>query len=51
MKQNEIKGADLLNLVTFIIAWPYAILDEMAVFMDNEGGHLFSHQMISKRLK
>jgi hypothetical protein len=50
-EQSEIKGTDLLNLVTFITAWPDATLDEMAVFMYNEGGRLFSRQTISKRLR
>ena len=33
-----IVGLDLLNLVTYITAWPDATLDEMAVFIYNEGG-------------
>ncbi len=37
---TQIRGADLLNLVTYITAWPNATLDEMAVFMYNEGGSL-----------
>ena len=31
-------GFDLLNLVTYITAWTDATLDEMAVFIYNEGG-------------
>ncbi len=42
---------DLLNLVTFITAWPDATLVEMAVFIYNEGGDLYSIQRISLRLK
>ena len=29
---------DLLSLVTYIMAWPDATLDKMAVFIYNEGG-------------
>ena len=48
--RTTIIGADLLNLVTFITAWPDAHLDEMACFIYNEGGNLYSTQAISKRL-
>jgi hypothetical protein len=34
----RIVGVDLLSLVTNITAWPDATLDEMAVFIYNEGG-------------
>ena len=37
-ERAQIRGADLLNLVTYITAWPDATLDEMAVFMYNKGG-------------
>jgi hypothetical protein len=46
-----IVGVDLLNLITFITAWPNATLVEMAVFIYNEGGDLYSVQAIYKRLK
>jgi hypothetical protein len=47
----QIIGADLMNLVIYITAWPDATLDKMAAFIFNEGGELFSHQAISKQLK
>ena len=37
-ERTKIVGADLLSLVTYITAWPDATLDEMAVFIYNEGG-------------
>ena len=37
-ERTMIVGADLLSLVTYITAWPDATLDEMAVFIYNEGG-------------
>ena len=37
-ERTTIIGVDLLNLVTYITAWPDATLDEMAVFIYNEGG-------------
>ncbi len=46
----RILGVDLLSLVTYITAWPDATLDEMAVFIYNEGGGLYSCQAISTRL-
>ncbi len=45
--RTTIVGVDLLNLVTYITAWPDATLNEMAVFIYNEGGDLYSHQAIS----
>ena len=44
-------GVDLLNLVTYITTWPDATLDEMAAFIYNEGGDLYSRQAISNRLQ
>jgi hypothetical protein len=46
----SIVGVNLLNLVTYITAWPDATLDEMAAFIHNKGGDLYSHQTISKCL-
>ena len=37
-ERATIVGVDLLSLVTYITAWPDATLDEMAVFIYNEGG-------------
>ena len=36
--RTTVVGVDLLNLVTYITAWPDATLDEMAAFIYNEGG-------------
>jgi hypothetical protein len=49
-ERMTIVGVDLLSLVTYIMAWPDATLDEMAVFIYNKGGGLYSRQVISKRL-
>ena len=49
--RTTVVGVDLLNLVTYITAWPDATLDEMAAFIYNEGGDLYSRQAISNRLK
>jgi transposase len=49
--RSQIIGIDVLNLVIYITAWPDATLDEMAAFIFNEGGELFSHKAISKQLK
>ena len=38
MERSWIIGTELLNLVTYITAWPDATLDEMAAFIFNEGG-------------
>ena len=40
----------MIALITFILAWPDATLDEMATFIYNKGGGLYSNQLISKRL-
>jgi hypothetical protein len=37
--------------VIYIMAWPHSTLDEMATFLWNEGGRLFSRQAISKCLE
>jgi hypothetical protein len=49
--QTVIIEVDLLNLVTFIMAWPDATLAEIAVFIYIKGGDLYSIQRISLRLK
>ena len=46
-----IVGVNLLNLVTYITAWPNSTHDEMAAFIFNEGGDLYPFQAISKHLK
>jgi hypothetical protein len=47
----SIIGVDLLNLVTYITTWPDSTIDEMAAFIYNEGGDLYSRQTISKCLE
>jgi hypothetical protein len=49
--RTSIVGVDLLNLVTYITAWPDSTHDEMAAFIFNKGGGLYSRQAISKHLK
>ena len=49
-QRSQIVGVDLLNLTIFILAWPEATIDEMATYVYNEGGELFSRAAISKRL-
>jgi hypothetical protein len=48
--REQVVGVDLLNLVTFLRAWPEATLEEMAIFIYNEGGPLYSKQMLSRHL-
>jgi len=36
--RTMVVGVDLLNLVTYITAWPDATLNEMAAFIYNKGG-------------
>ena len=49
--RTTVVGVDLLNLVTYITAWPDATLDEMAAFIYNKGGDLYSRQAISNCLQ
>lgn len=49
--RSQIVGDDQFHLICFIIAWPDATQDEMAVFIYNEGGDLYSRETVSKRLK
>jgi hypothetical protein len=48
--REQVGGVDMINLVTFLRAWPEATLDEMAVFLYNEGGPLYSKKRLSERL-
>jgi hypothetical protein len=48
--REQVVGVDLINLMTFLRAWPEATLDEMAVFLYNEGGPIYSKQVLSRRL-
>ncbi len=43
-------GVDLINLVTFLRAWPEATLDKMAVFLYTKGGPIYSKQVLSRCL-
>ena len=49
--RSQLVGIELLDLATFIIAHPDAGIDEMAVYIYNQGGGLYSTALISKRLK
>jgi hypothetical protein len=42
---------DMIHLVTFLIAHPDSTQDEMAAFVYNKGGALYSKQRNSKHLK
>ena len=37
-ERSQIIGTKLLDLVTYITAWPNATLDKMAAFIFNKGG-------------
>lgn len=52
LSRRKLVGTDLLNLVFFLIAHPDALLEEMAIFLYNEGAtEVYSTSLISKRLK
>jgi len=36
--REQVVGVNMINLVSFLRAWPEATLDKMAVFLYNEGG-------------
>jgi hypothetical protein len=48
--REQVVGVDLINLATFLRAWPKAHLEEMTVFLYNKGGPLYSIKVISKCL-
>jgi hypothetical protein len=48
--REQVMGVDMINLVTFLRAWPEDTLDEMAVFLYNEGGPLYSKKKLSEHL-
>jgi hypothetical protein len=50
-ERSQIVGIDLLQLVNFIIANPDPTIDEMIVFMYDQGGELYSRKVASQRLK
>jgi hypothetical protein len=47
----QIVGTDLINLVVFLFTHPDATIDEIAAYLYNEGGDMYSSQQISRRLK
>ena len=49
--RTQLVGVDFLSMVTFLIAYPDATLDEIATYIYNEGGELYDNTTISKRLK
>jgi len=49
--RTAIVGVDMIHLATFLIAHSDSTMDEMAAFIYNEGGALYSNQRISERLK
>lgn len=49
--REQLVSADMMNLVLFLLAYPDATQQEMAVFIYNEGGELYTVQTISQRLK
>ncbi len=50
-ERTHLVGRDQFLLVIFLLAHPDATIDEMATFIFNEGGGLYSTEIISKRLK
>ena len=49
--RNQLVGIDLINLVVILTAQPTATIDEMAIHIYNEGGDLYSTELISMRLR
>ena len=49
--RTAIVGVDMIHLATFLIAHSDSTRDEMAAFIYNKGGALYSNQRISERLK
>jgi hypothetical protein len=48
--RTTIVGVDMIHLITFLVAHPDSTQDEMAAFVYNEGGALYSKQRISEHL-
>jgi hypothetical protein len=48
--REQVLGVDLLNLMTFLRAWPEATFKEMDIIIYNEGGLLYSKQVLSRHL-
>lgn len=49
--RSQIVGDEQILLITFIMAYPDATQDEVSVFIYNEGGDLYSREVVSKRMK
>lgn len=49
--REQVTGVDMINMINFIIAHPDGTIDEIAAFIYNQGGELYSRSAISKRLK
>ncbi len=47
---TTVVGVDMIHLVTFLVAHPDSTQEEMAAFVYNEGGVLYSKQCISEHL-
>ncbi len=47
--RTTVVGVDMIHLVTFLFAYSDMTQDEMAAFIYNEGGTLYSNQRISER--
>ena len=49
--KESLVGIDQLLMVLCVTIYPQAHLDEIAAFIFNEGGALYSNSLLSKRLK
>jgi hypothetical protein len=49
--RDQLVGVNLINAVSFLMAWLETYIEELAVFIYNEGGPLLSKQTLSKRLQ
>ena len=49
--RGRLVGIDLINAVSFLTAWPETYIEELAVFVYNEGGPLFSRPALTERLQ
>jgi hypothetical protein len=48
---TELVGCDLLLMCIFLMAWPDAHADDVAIYIINNGGGGYSHQLITRRMK
>jgi hypothetical protein len=49
--RDQLVGVDPINAASFLMAWPETYIEELTVFVYNEGGPLLSKQTLSKRLQ